>query len=429
MDDAAKRLSAVEKVLQISRDMVATADLDDLLGVIIARSMELLDSERASLFLYEPQTQELVSKIATGEKEIRFSARTGIAGAVVQTREVLNIADAYADERFNREVDRRTGFRTRNILAVPLVDYSGDLVGVLEVLNKRSGSFGLGDESLARTLGAQAGVILQRARLLAHYVEKQRMEQSLAIARQIQQDLLPKHNPAVEGFDVAGWSCPADETGGDVYDFFELSPGRWTLTLADATGHGVGPALVIAEARAMLRALSCEVCPGRSGGDAAPVALDIPAVLERVNNLLAMDLASTRFVTCFFALLDGPGATVRYASAGQGPILFYRRAADEFEELTATGLPLGVVEDMVYDEQVQRRLDGGDMMAVVTDGFFEAVSAGDEQFGMERVRQVLRRDRDLPAGEIIANLRQAVDEFTDFAPQADDLTAIVVKKT
>ena len=218
--ESERRLSALEKVLQISRDMVATADLDELLGVIIDRSMELLDSERATLFLYESEADELVSKIAAGEKEIRFSAKAGIAGAVVRTHDVLNIPDAYADGRFNREVDRQTGFRTRNILAVPLIDYSGDLVGVLEVLNKRDGDYSGGDISLARTLGAQAGVILQRARLLAHYVEKQRMEQSLAIARQIQQDLLPDADPQIEGFDVAGWSSPADETGGDIYDFF-----------------------------------------------------------------------------------------------------------------------------------------------------------------------------------------------------------------
>jgi len=422
-----KRLTALEKLLQISRDMVATADLDDLLGVIVERSMELLESERASLFLYEPAGDELVSKIAHGADEIRFSAKTGVAGAVVRSREILNIPDAYADERFNPEVDRRTGFRTRNILAVPLLDYSGDLVGVLEVLNRRDGEYTEADIGLARTLGAQAGVVLQRARLLAHYVEKQRMEQSLAIARQIQQDLLPKDDPQVAGFEVAGWSCPADETGGDVYDFFPVGPDRWTLTLADATGHGVGPALVIAEARAMLRALSCEACPGRSVG-APPAAMDIGAILARVNDLLVADLDSARFVTCFFALLDGPAARVRYASAGQGPIIFYDRAGDAFEELPATALPLGVMEHMPFDEHVERALAPGDMMAAVTDGFFEAINTDDEQFGTERIRELLRRDRDLPCAEIIQDLRQAVDEFTDYAPQADDLTAIIVRR-
>jgi len=421
--ESQSRLDALEKVLQISRDMVATADLDELLGVIIERSMELLDSERASLFLYEPATDELITRIAHGEEEIRMPATAGIAGSVAQSREILNIPDAYADDRFNRDVDRQTGFRTRNILALPLIDYAGDLVGVLEVLNKRDGAYTDGDIRLARTLGAQAGVTLQRARLLAHYVEKQRMAQSLEIARQIQQGLLPGEPPALDGYDVAGWTGPADETGGDIFDFFEVAPGQWTLMLADATGHGVGPALMVAQARAMLRALAAP-CMREHGGR-----MDLRAVIEHVNNLLAADLDGGRFVTCFFALLDAAGGLVRYCSAGQGPIIFYRRADDSFEELIATGLPLGIMDGADFDEQVERSLAPGDMLIVVTDGFFEAPNAAGEMFGIPRMCEAIRRDRDLPAAEIIDSLRRDVDAFTDGAPQADDLTAVIARRT
>ncbi len=417
-DDREKHLSALGKVLQISRDMVATTDLDELLGLIINRTMELLEAERATLFLYDAETDELISRIAAGAREIRFSAGTGIAGAVARSRKTLNVPDVYADHRFNRDVDRQTGFRTRNILAVPLLDYSGQLVGVLEALNKLDGVFGPQDVGLAQTLAAQAGVVLQRARLLEHYVQKQRMEQALAIARQIQQDLLPRENPTAECFDVAGWSRPADETGGDIYDFFDLGRGRWTLMLADATGHGVGPALVVAEARAMLRALSI--------GSAE--SLDISAILARVNNLLAMDLSSSRFVTCFFGLLDGPAGTVRYASAGQGPILFYSRARDAFEVLPATELPLGIMEDVSYSENVQRKLAAGDIMAVVTDGFFEACDPQGQQMGVECVQRIIRQARALPAAEIIESLHRAMNQFTHSARQVDDLTAIVAKR-
>ncbi len=406
----------MEKVLQISRDMVATSDLDELLGVIIDRSMELLDAERATLFLYDADSDELFSKIAAQAGEIRFPANIGIAGAVVRSKRVLNIPDAYADERFNRDIDHQTGFRTRNILAVPLLDYAGDLVGVLEVLNKHTGPFDDHDITLAQTLGAQAGVVIQRARLLEHYVEKQRMEQAMQIARQIQQDILPEENPRAEGFDISGWSSPADETGGDIYDFLDLGEGRWTFMLADATGHGIGPALVIAEARAMLRALS--------GAE-----LDTPAVMARVNDLLTADLSQSRFVTCIFGLIESPAGSVRYVSAGQGPIIFYDRATDKFEELPATALPLGIMEGTQFDEQVERRLASGDMMIITTDGFFEAADAEGELFGTDRMCQIIRRCRDMTSDEIIEILRQKVFEFTGPVPQADDLTAIIVKKT
>ena len=436
MADNADNSRRLWQVLDITRAMVAASDLDELLGLIIRRSMELLGAERASLFLYDSSRDELISRIAHEAGEIRFSATAGIAGAVVRGRSSLNIPDAYADARFNRQIDSRTGFRTRNILALPLLDYSGALVGVLEVLNKRAGGFDADDLRLAEALAAQAGVALQRARLLEEYAAKQRMEQSLAIARQIQQDLLPKESPRVAGFDIAGWSCPADETGGDIFDFFPMGQGRWAMVLADATGHGIGPALIVAEARAMLRALSM-----RQAGEGRGPQPDMAEIMAKVNELLVADLSCSRFVTCLFAVLEEAASSVRCVSAGQGPILFYRACQDDFEELPATALPLGVMAEVDFDQcrgpqsrnagigdPIQRRLGSGDMMIAITDGFFEAADAAGEQFGMGRVRQIVRDSRALPAGQIIQRLHQAVEQFTGLSRQADDLTAIIVKR-
>ena len=307
--EAGKRLDDLNKVLAISRSMVAATELDSLLRLIIDRGMELLDAERASLFLYEPQREELFSRIAAGEDEIRFPADRGIAGAAVKTGRTINVPDAYADGRFNPDIDRVTGFRTRNILAVPLRDYEGKLVGVLQVLNKRAGAFQDYDITLAETLAAQAGVAIQRATLIEHYLEKQRLERAMQLAREIQQGLFPRGAPAVCGFDIAGFCEPADATGGDTYDFMPLPGGQWVLFVADATGHGIGPALVIAETRAMLRAVSLQ----------GP---DVSAVLRIVNNLLIADLNAESFVTCFLGLLDPFARRLVYASAGHGPILF-----------------------------------------------------------------------------------------------------------
>ena len=424
MSEEDRQIIAFDRVLQITRDMVATTDLDELLGVILDSSMKLLSAERATLFLYEGETEEFVSRIAHGSEEIRFPASAGIAGAAAAGGEVLNIPDAYADKRFNPEVDRKTGFRTRNILAVPLRDHDDELVGVLEVLNKPGGPFTPEDVTLAETLGAQAGVVLQRARLMAHYVEKQRMAQALSIARTIQRDQLPKGEPCIAGFDVSGATWPADETGGDVFDWLDLGDGRLTVMLADATGHGIGPALIIVEARAMVRALSGQCAAG--GGHGAP--LDIPAILGRVNDMLAYDLDDMRFVTCFLGLVDGPAGAVRWASAGQGPVIFYDRQADAFEEVPATGVPLGVMEGYSFDAQEERTMAPGDILTLVTDGFFEARDASGEDFGTSRLGEVIRASRDRSAAEIIAAMYAAVDEFTAGAPQADDLTAVVVRR-
>lgn len=410
------RLSDLQKVLEISRALVAAADLDALLRLIHDCSIELLDAERATVFLYEPETHELVSRVATGEKELRVPADRGFVGAAAQGMATLNVADAYADPRFNPDVDRRTGFRTRNLLTVPLPDYERSLVGVLQVLNKRGGSFGEYDVMLAEALAAQAGVALQRHRLIQHFLVKQQMERAMKIAQEIQQGLLPRENPAVAGFDIAGFYSPADQTGGDIYDFMPLGEGQLMVTVADATGHGIGPALVIAETRAMLRA----VC--RQG-------LGVGEVLSTVNDLLQADLDGARFVTCFLGVLDAAAASLRYASAGHGPMLFYRRAADTFEEVSATGLPLAIMEGADYEQTLDWQFESGDFAVITTDGFFEAADETKDQFGMERMKDLLRCCRDEPAETMIRRLHEAVLSFTAGEPQADDLTAVVIKKS
>ena len=414
-DDSTK-LQDLQKVLQISRSMVATTDLDSLLHVIVERSMELLGAERATLFLYDAATDQLISRIAHKSEEIRMPADRGIAGACIRSRSVINVPDAYADGRHNPEFDRRSGFRTRNILAVPLYDYADDLVGVLEVMNKKSGAFGEYDINLAETLAAQAGVAVQRANLIRHYIEKQKMQRALEIARDIQRGLLPKAVPRLPGFDVAGFSQPADETGGDIYDFLPVDEQRLGIMVADAAGHGIGPALVIAETRAMLRALS-----GR--------AADVSAMLATVNDLLAADLEDARFVTCFLGVLDAARSRLTFASAGHGPILLYDRRADEFTQQTATGIPLGAFDGVTFETIVEWDLRPGDFAAILTDGLFEAMDANQEQFGIERVMDLLRRCCDVPAREMVETLRATVMSHAGDLPQADDLTAVVIRRT
>jgi serine phosphatase RsbU (regulator of sigma subunit) len=154
----------------------------------------------------------------------------------------------------------------------------------------------------------------------------------------------------------------------------------------------------------------------------------VPPVLTHVNNLLAADLGDSRFVTCFFGLMDPLEPSLTYASAGHGPMLFYTRGTDTFQQVAATSLPLGIMESAPYDEVLRFEFDSGDMAIITTDGFFEAANAAGEQFGMDRMMDLLRRDRDLPAQQMIRNLAQAVTAFVGAAPQADDLTAVVIRR-
>ncbi len=398
--------------------MAATGDLDELLAQIVDGSLQLLRAERGTVWLYDPDRNELASRIATGERELRVPAEKGFVGEAVQTGQTIICQDAYQDERFNPQVDRETGFRTRNLMSVPLRDFEGNVNGVLQVLNL-DGDITDADITLAEALAAQAGVAIQRARLIEHYVEKQQMQRAMQIAREIQQGLLPKRPPEIQGFDVAGFSDPADETGGDTFDFIELPDGQWAFVIADATGHGIGPALVVAETRAMLRA-GAQLNADPAGR--------VARMLATANRLLADDLDGSRFVTCFLGILDPATATLTWASAGHGPIIFYQRQDDAFQQIAATGVPLGVLGEATFEDVRTFPFAPGDQAIITTDGVFEAPNPAGQLLGVDGMVDQLRTTLDRPVGEALCKLRTAVEQYTAGAPQADDITALVIRR-
>ena len=414
-DTLEQQITDLTALLEVSKHLGSTTELVPLLRRVEKAALSVLACERATVFLYNPEAEELYSKVATGESEIRFSSKRGVAGDTVRTRSIENVPDAYADPRFNREIDGKTGYRTRTILSVPLTGYDGAIVGVLQALNKHDGVFDRRDEEEGSILGSLAGVAIQRQMLLDEFAEKQRLVHDLAVAREIQSSLLPKRDPAVEGYDIAGWNRPADETGGDCFDYVPLPGGRIGLLVADATGHGIGPALIVSECRALIRALIA-------------MTDDLSAIMSRVNEILVQDLTGGRFVTAFFGVLDPRKHVIEYVSAGHGPLLYLGAGADRGEELQASTLPLAVVPDFDAKPGAPLRMTPGDVLVLATDGFFEWVNENDEQFGIGRILELVRAHRAESARCIIEKLYEAVVRFSGGTAQADDLTAIIVKR-
>jgi serine phosphatase RsbU (regulator of sigma subunit) len=245
--------------------------------------------------------------------------------------------------------------------------------------------------------------------------ELAQINHDLDIARSIQQDLLPTKPPRLDHFEIAGWNQPANQTGGDYFDWQQLPNGHLAVSVGDATGHGIGPALVSALCRAYARASFLS----DNGHD---------RVLERLNGLLANDLADDRFVTFAVVFLDPITAEVKVLSAGHGPILWYRRATNKLENFEAQGIPLGMIPGMTYEDSRMKLLDAGDMLVLITDGFYEWQNPEQEEFGVERLRETIRAARDCAADEVIARLYKAVKDFSRGTEQADDLTAVVLKR-
>lgn len=402
-------------LLDVSRQLGAPIALRPLLDYIEQAALTVLSCERATVFLYDAQRDELRSQVATGVEELRFPATSGIAGHVAKTGEIINVPDAYADDRFNRDIDKQTGFRTRNLLTVPLSGQDGSRVGVLQVLNKTGGPFVRHDEALAETLSTVAGVALHRQILLDEFAEKQRLQHELGVAREIQQAQLPTEQPTLAGYDIAGWNRPATETGGDCFSFIPMPDGRLGLMLADATGHGIGPALMVAEWRALTRAM-VHLCD------------DVATITQHVNDVLREDLPPDRFVTALFGFLEPKSGRLDYIAAGQGPLLHYHASDDSVEAINATTFPLGIIEDAEFGPTAIIALAPGDMLLLATDGFYEWHNGGREEFGSARVSDVIREHRPKPAAEIITALQQAVEAFGGDVAQEDDLTAILIKR-
>ncbi len=403
------------KVLEISRHLAMTTDLQSLINEIEHAAKRVLNCERATVFVHDNATNELFSFVKARQEGIRIPADQGIAGASFQNRILLNINDAYKDSRFNRLIDKETQFKTRNLLACPLFVSKDQVLGVLEVLNKSERNFDTGDEILLQTFAAQAAISIHRQFLMEEYGEKKRLQSELETARHIQQGLLPKHAPTIEGYDISGWSKAAEETSGDYYDFQALENDELLLVIADVSGHGIGPALLAAQCAALHRAIFS-------------LALQTQQNLNHINRLLCRDIPNDRFVTAFFGVLQTTTDVFRYISAGHGPVLIYRAADKSIETLAVQGLPLGILSDSDYSLWNSFKFMSGDILVGLTDGFVESENMNGDCFGLQRVLDVILDTSHLPTESLISHLYQSLLKFVGNVAPSDDLTAVVVKK-
>ena len=428
----------VHRLLDVARHLSASADLLQILNAIIDAMRDLLGAERATVFEFDAKTNELFTTVAHGvggdlAQGIRIPAAAGIAGECAQTRAIINVPDAYADPRFNQAVDRATGFRTRSILAIPLLDFDGELIGVAQVLNRQAGgAFGLDEERIAEALASHAAVAIKRGRMIEDRVVRAKLQRDLQVARTIQQSSFPSAWPTIPGFEVFAQSEPADETGGDAYDVIGLDTdgriinpatmsgkstpaARLLMLLADATGHGIGPALSVTQVRSMLRM-------------AARLGASLRDIAAHLNQQLCADLPGGRFITTWLGEIDASAGTLSILSAGQGPLLVYRAAAATFDSLDPEMMPFGVVEDLEIPPPTLVSLAPGDAFIAASDGFYEAMDPQNHLFGTRRVEAAIRPAVQGTAAEIAAALRAAVVDFAQSTHRDDDQTIVIVKR-
>ena len=406
---------ALRQILEVTRKLAAPFDLDTMLAEVVNAAREVLRAERGTVFLYDQARNELVVRVGTELDSIRIPANIGIVGESAQTRQLINVPDCYADARFNREIDKKTGYRSRCMLTIPLIGYEDSLVGVLQILNKTDGVFDAHDEFIGQALAAQAAVVLHRARVTEQIIESERIGREISVARDVQMGTLPKDMPEIEGYEFGGAFSPTDQTGGDLYDFIPLGNNRLFMLMGDATGHGIGPALSATQVRAMLR-----------------VALRLQSSLDdafiHINDQLCEDLPDDRFVTGFFGLLDAATHTVRFHSGGQGPIMHFQADMGEYDWHPATTFPLGYLPHTELGDPHTAVLEPGDVLGLISDGIYEYENEEGVQFGRRGVMRVLDANPDASAQDLVNLIMAAAREHGGTAPQADDITIVLARR-
>jgi len=301
-----------------------------------------------------------------------------------------------------------TGLVSRN-LTIPFTEIVQTLRGV------RNGRF---DKKVRVTTNDEIGytgdVINEMTEGL---IERERLQQSLDIAMEVQQNLLPGKDPEIEGLDIAGASIYCEETGGDYYDYLmtaENGQKKICVVVGDVADHGIPSALLMTTARAFLRQ--------RTSGSG-----DLDQIVSDVNRQLTRDVEdSGRFMTLFICEIDRSNQVIHWVNAGHDPAMIYDRSSGGFEELTGNALPLGVSEMAAY-QKFDKKIIPGQIIMIGTDGIWEARSPRGEMFGKERLRAIIRENAARPAKEVIQAVIQAVDDFCQSMGKADDVTLVVTK--
>jgi sigma-B regulation protein RsbU (phosphoserine phosphatase) len=416
MSDAHVAISPqqMKGVLDLSRMLAVTTDLNALLEHICHAATQMLDCERASIFLHDPATNELWTKVATQSKEIRVPSTAGIVGQAFTNNTIVDVPDPYNDARFNPEPDRRTGFVTRNLLTTPMVGIDQNPLGAIQAVNKRGHKFEPVDTAILQLLADTAGVAIQRYNLQQAAIESVALRKEMDLAKRVQEGLIPACSPTITGLDVVGWTRAASITGGDCYDLWQLPDGRLAVFLGDASGHGIAPALIVSQVRTLIRALeSVEPSPAK--------------LLFRVNARMCDDLKDGQFITAFLGYIS-PDGTMEWTSAGQGPILVREGPGAPLLALDTPSYPLGFLPTWPDTPGDPVKLEPGGSILVCTDGIFESFSPTGEQFGNDRVVKLIEAADADNAVSLVDSIRAAVEKWQGKIEPHDDQTIVSVRR-
>jgi sigma-B regulation protein RsbU (phosphoserine phosphatase) len=420
-------LIKLKRLLEATSLLHSQLPLDVVLGHMLDHAVSVTDADRG-LLLETDKAGALKVKLARRSGGLRLPpesltpSQTAIQLALKQQSAVIteDLAQADVDLQAAQSIVAQ---RLRAVVVIPLYALSrantqesmvnikcGDFLGVLYLDSRRPAAFSKLDRQILDALAADAASILDNARLVERERERQRLEEQINIARDIQQALLPRDFREYPHLSVTGFNLPCLSVGGDYFDVFPLSDGRTAFLIADVSGKGLGAALLTTMLQGALSGMTLGTDPAR--------------VFNHINRFLCDHSEVGRYATMFFGILDQEGH-LEYINAGHPSPFLIRRGIAE-EAFTEGSYPVGLVPEAQYTA-VCLKLEPGDTLVLFSDGVTEAMDPDEQLFGIPRLKELLTGQMECPLELLQKCILEAVENFARGAHQADDLTLLIVR--
>jgi len=403
-----KKIQELNTLFDISRELNSILDTEKILNLLSYAVMGEMLINRCLIFVEDNGKMRLAVT-----KGVRESEMSEAFSTMPFLKELVNIAEPVLLNE-----DAKDDSILQQLMAVDL-----RVVVPMRIKNKTKGILAIGDRitkaefqdydlEFLFTLGNEAMIYLENARLFEETLEKQRLEEELAIAREIQEKMLPKMCPSFHGFDISAINVSSLQVSGDYFDCIELNRHKVCLAIADVSGKGTGASLLMANLQAVLHAL-------------IDSELSLVEVVSKINNLIHRNTNYDKFITFFFGILDVEEKSFTYVNAGHNPPVWMKQDGS-MKLLETGGLILGMMPNVPF-QQENILLDTGDWIVMFTDGITEAVNIDDEEFEEHRLENVVRQNRFKSAEEMKEEILSAVRAFSEGTPQGDDITLLNLK--
>jgi len=406
----------LESLIDAAKQLNTTFDLDKLLSIILNHATKNLNAARGTIYLIDERTQEIWSKVVkgTGLVEIRLPIGTGISGTVAKTGRTINVKDASKDKRFYSAIDTKSGFHTKTMLCRPMRDRNGVIIGVFQIINKKRGIFNRNDEFFLDAFSEHASLAIENTRLYQADLEHARVDKEIQIAAEMQQQLFPKELIHIPSYELSATVQPCASIGGDSYDIIPLKDGKFAITIADVSGKGIPAALLVSTLHGLLRVY-------------IQYPIELVELVRRLNTLVYNISPAERFITFFIMIFDPVNHTFTYVNAGHNPPFLFRKSKNDINELIASGLPLGIVEEQQFETH-QIDMQHGDTLVLYTDGVTEAANKKLQQYGEKKLRECVLRNFETTADTIKGCIVRDLRGFIGNYPMSDDFTLMVLKR-